>query len=358
MDCLRTPEMSYSDWSASLHKKALEKRIPISGSLELTFRCNNNCIHCYCNVPAFDKEEISKEMDSDRITGLISEIADEGCLWLLLTGGEPLLRPDFKEIYLHSKKRGMIVTLFTNGTLIDEKMADFLGEWKPFSIEITLYGATEKTYDAVTRTHGSYQQCMRGIELLIERKIPLKLKTMAIKQNVAELPLIKQYAENRNVEFKFDPVVNARLDMGRGSFTARLDPEAVVRLDIEDEKRLKEWKEVCRNMSYQESDRLYTCGAGVTDFHIDPYGNLSICIMARKDIYNLKAGNFTEGWYNFIERVKTRTQSNNNKCRGCDLMAICSQCPGWAQLEHGDDESPVDYLCEITHKRAAAFGLE
>lgn len=359
MDCPKITEISYNDWSTSFHNRNSEKRIPISGSLELTFRCNNNCVHCYCNEPANDTEEKDREMNTGMITDIISEIANEGCLWLMITGGEPLLRPDFREIFLHAKKKGMLITLFTNGTLIDEKMADFLADWMPYSIEITLYGASEKTYEDVTRAHGSFRRCMKGIELLLERKIPLELKTMAIKQNIHELSSMKQYAEGYGLKFRFDPVINSRLDMDKGPQSTRIDIEDVIRLDLEDEKRLKEWEEFCSKfIGHNGSDKVYNCGAGINSFHIDPYGNLNICIMARKDKYDLKTGNFRDGWNNFIIKLREMPMNPYNRCMGCDLMSLCGQCPGWSQLEHGNDESPVDYLCEIAHKRAEAFGVK
>ncbi|MCL4474762.1 MAG: radical SAM protein [Nitrospirae bacterium] len=359
MECTGIPELRYSEWSESLHKKVRDKRTPLAGSLELTFRCNNNCVHCYCNTPPNDAFEMAKEMDSWMIKDIISQLADEGCLWLFLTGGEPLLRPDFREIYLHTKKRGILITLFTNGTLIDERLADFHAEWRPFSTEITLYGATEKTYEEITKVKGSYKRCIRGIELLLERKVPLKLKTMALRHNIHEIPLMKGYAESLGLEFRFDPMVNSRLDTNKGPLFTRLKPEEIVRLDIEDEKRAEEWKK-----SFNEhagppgSDKLYTCGAGLDSFHIDPYGNLSICIISRKEQYNLKIGTFREGWYNFIERMREITLRTNIKCRECNIANLCGQCPGWSQVELGDDETPVEFLCEVAHKRAEAFGVE
>lgn len=332
------------------------RRSPFSGSLELTFRCNNDCVHCYCNTPANDAAEIAKEMDSVIIKDLISQLADESCLWLLLTGGEPLLRPDFGEIYIHAKERGILITLFTNGTLIDERLADFLGEWRPFSCEITLYGATERTYEEITRVRGSYKRCLRGIELLLDRKVPLRLKTMALRRNVHEIPLMKSYAEGLGLEFRFDPMINARLDMDKTPLSERLDAEDVIRLDREDEKRSAAWKEFCgKNIGNPASDMLYPCSAGLDSFHVDPYGNLSPCIMARRDVYDLRAGTFRDGWSNFLGTLKEKSLSPANRCRQCGLASICGQCPGWAQVELGDDESPVKYLCEIAHKRAEAF---
>ena len=358
MECIGIPELGYSEWSKSLHNRLQGRRIPLSGSLELTFRCNNNCIHCYCNTPPNDAAEIVREMNTGTIKDLVSQAVDQGCLWLLFTGGEPLLRPDFGEIYLHAKKKGMLLTLFTNGTLMDERLADFLAEWRPFSAEITLYGATEKTYEEITRVKGSFKRCLTGIELLLKRKVPLKLKTMAMKQNFHEISRMKAHAESLGLHFRFDPMVNSRLDRDRGPLATRLDPEEIVTLDIEDERRAEEWRKAFHNLAGSPgSDRLYTCGAGLDSFHIDPYGNLTICIMARKESYNLNVGSFAEGWYNFVGSMRERAPGRETRCRTCELGSLCGQCPGWSQAEHGDDESPVDFLCEVAHRRAECFAV-
>ena len=359
MECLGVGELNYGEWSLGFHKRISGRRIPLEGSIELTFRCSNNCIHCYCNQPVDDPFEKAREMNTDTIARIISEAVDQGCLWLLLTGGEPLLRPDFKDIYLYAKKKGVLLTLFTNGTLINPGIADFLAEWRPFSIEITLYGATEKTYEAITRIPGSYRRCMNGIMLLLKRNLPLKLKTVAIRQNVYEIPVMKSYAEGLGLDFRFDPLINARIDGNKSSLSTRLAVEDVVRLDVEDEKRLKAWKEFCdKYAGHMDSDRLYSCGGGVNSFHIDPYGNLGICALARKDTYSLRFGSFKEGWYDFIARLRERSLSLDNQCRRCEFLSLCGQCPGWAQLEHGNDETSVGYLCEIAHKRAESLGVK
>lgn len=359
MECAHSiGEISYSEWRDSLYKKAVSKRIPLAGGIELTFRCNNNCIHCYCNLPASDKEEIKKEMDTETVKKIIDEIADQGCLWLFLTGGEPLLRRDFKDIWVHAKRKGLLLTLFTNGTLIDDEIADFLSEWRPFSVEITLYGATETTYEAITRIKGSFDRCVNGIERLIKRIIPLKLKTMAMRENLDEIGIIEGFARNRAISFRFDPLINSRLDMGRSPLSHRLNPEEIIRLDMMDVERKKAWEDFCsqfKGLSTEGSDRLYDCGAGADSFHIDPYGNLMICIMARRQRYNLRTGSFKEGWYNFIKEIKDRVISPENRCRGCDIRFLCGNCPGWSQTENGDDESPVEYLCNVAHKRAEVF---
>ena len=147
MECPHIPEIQYSDFSKRLHEKVAGQRIPINGSLELTFRCNLRCVHCYAahghqGIPG------KQELTFAEICGILDQIVDEGCLWLLLTGGEPLLRPDFLDIYTYAKRKGLLVTLFTNGTLITPRIADYLADWRPLKVEITLYGRTQETYEA------------------------------------------------------------------------------------------------------------------------------------------------------------------------------------------------------------------
>ena len=137
MDCHHIPQVPYSEFSERIHSKVVETRIPINGTIEITFRCNLRCAHCYCSY-----ESKKEEMSYKEICHIFDEIADAGCLWLVITGGELFLRDDFLDIYTYAKKKGLIITLFTNGTLITPYIADYLKEYSPFAIEISLYGVT------------------------------------------------------------------------------------------------------------------------------------------------------------------------------------------------------------------------
>ena len=359
MECPHIPEIRYGDFSKRLHEKIAEKRIPISGSLEVTARCNNNCVHCYINLPASDREVAKKELSYREICGIVDQFVDEGCLWLLLTGGEPFVRPDFLDIYTYIKKKGVLITLFTNGTLITPRIADYLAEWRPFMVEISLYGITKETYERVTCVPGSYERCMRAIDLLLERELPLRLKTMVLTLNKHELWNMKGYAEGLGVEFRYDALINPGLNGAKLPLNVRISPQEVVELDLADEQRLKAFQEFCDKFwgPPSNSDDLFYCGAGKQTFNIDPYGRLSACLLSRIPSYNLCQGTFSEGWYSFIAEVRKRKRVKRTKCQNCALIALCGQCPGWSQLEHGDDETPVDFLCEVGHLRAKAFGL-
>jgi radical SAM protein with 4Fe4S-binding SPASM domain len=359
MECPHIPEIRYSEFSKRLHDKVVYPRIPIDGSIEVTNRCNLSCVHCYINLHPGDRKARTSELSCQELCKLIDQIVDEGCLWVLFTGGEPLIRGDFLDIYAYAKKKGLLITLFTNGTLITPRIADYLKEWPPFVVEITIYGRSRETYERVTRKSGSYERCMRGIELLVERGVPIKLKSIIMTLNKHEVWDMKAYAEELGVDFRFDSVLNVRLDGDQSPAKYRLSPEDVVALDVADSKRMKGWRDLCSRFLKRplHPENLYQCGAGENTFHVDHCGRMSVCIMSRFPDYNLRNGSFKEGWHVFMPRVRAQAWSKETPCKKCQLISLCGQCPGWAKLENGDQETSVAYLCRIAHLRAETFGL-
>lgn len=352
MGCMSIPELGYSAWHAAFEQKLAGKRIPVSGSIELTYRCNNRCVQCYCNQPAGDLQEKSRELTTRELFGIIDTIVAAGCLWLLLTGGEILLREDFREIYLYAKKKGLLVTLFTNGTLIHEGLADFLAEWRPFSVEITIYGATEATYEKVARCGGAYKHCMKGIDLLVERNVSLQLKTCLITMNAHELREMKALAASLGLSLRPDPLINCRLDLDRTPADFRLSPEEIVKADLLSGEEKKEWSRLLlQSPPRNESGLIYTCRGGESSFNIDPYGNLSPCMIVKNKAVNLKEKNFHEIWEDMGRMIETTTYPSGSPCKSCNLINLCGQCPGWSLLEQGNEEGPVDYLCSVARLR-------
>jgi len=356
MDCPHIPDLRYGDFSKRLRDRLGGQRVPITGSLELTFRCNLRCVHCYV---AHGHSGIAgqRELTAGEISSILDQAVDEGCLWLLLTGGEPLLRPDFQEIYLSCKKKGLILTLFTNGTLLTPQIADLLAEWRPFAVEVTLYGRTQETYERITGIPGSHARCLRGIDLLLERGIPLRLKTMLMTLNKHEVWDIKAFAEGLGVQYRFDPMMNGGLQ-DLAPLAYRLSPGEVVALDLADESRSREWRTFCDRFRGVRADphRLFICGAGHSSFHVDPYGQLSPCLIARHLEFDLRQGSFHAGWHQFLAQVRALEPGPGYACAQCELLPLCGQCPGWAMLEGGNREKPVEFLCQIAHLRANAFG--
>lgn len=350
----------YSEFSERIHKHVNRRRIPVNGTIELTNRCPLTCAHCYNNLPMNDRAARAGELSLEEHRVLLDELAEMGCLWLLYSGGEIFARRDFLDIYAHAKRRGFLITLFTNGVLIDERIADRLVEIPPFSIEITLYGATRATYEALTGIPGSYDKCMRGIALLLERKLPLKLKSVAVSINYHEVYAMKQLAEDLGVEFKFDAMINPRIDCSSAPLAVRLTPEEIVSLDLRDGERIVEWRRLAEEFIPEppppgEIQKLYDCGAGVNSWAVDPYGNLTMCVLSHFDKFNLRGRSFREGWEFLTTTVRGKTITRPTKCNACSLKSLCGMCPANGELENGDPEAPVEWLCHVAHLRAAAF---
>jgi radical SAM protein with 4Fe4S-binding SPASM domain len=353
----------YVDFSSSLHSQAVARRAPVNGTIEVTRRCPLNCLHCYNNLPAGDREARSSELTFDEHCRILDEISDAGCLWLLFTGGEIFVRDDFLDIYTYAKKKGLIVSLFTNGTLIDERVADTLAEWRPFSIEISIYGRTKETYERITRVPGSYERCLRGIRLLKERNLPLLLKTMVLTINRHEIDEMKRLVEqDLGLEFRYDAMINPRVDGSREGLRLRLTPEEIVAFDVRDPVRGEEWRTLAKRISgahrgTEPSNKLYQCGGGLTSFAIDPYGNMGVCTLSQHNRWNLRGGDFKTGWNEFLFHLRQKKIERPSKCISCGIRDTCTMCPVNAEMENDDPETPVDYFCRIAHLRAYALNI-
>ena len=355
MDCSGCPEVDLGVLGTELLEQLQGRRYPLSGSIELTERCNLRCLHCYINQPAGSQEAMANELTLPQIQDILDQIVDAGCLFLLVTGGEPLLRPDFADIWRYAKNKGLLLTLFTNGVLVTPEIADLLAEYRPQLVEITLYGATQETYERVTGVAGSYARCMRGIELLLERGLRLNLKSVLLRANRHELDDMIAFAARLGIQYRFDGVLWPRLDGGQGPIEQRLTPAEVVALDSEYPERQREREDLVRRTGagFARAKHVYACGAGQRSFHIDSAGRLSVCMMARRQSYALLRGTFQDGWESFLPAVIGQKRTLGTRCETCDVNALCAQCPGWSQAVHGDDETPVDYICEIGRLRAA-----
>jgi len=364
---MKTEVVSYGTWSLGLHKRARGARLPINATIELTHRCPLECKHCYNNLPVGDRAARARELSTDEHRRILDELAEAGGLWLLFTGGEIFARADFLDIYKHAKSRGFLITLFTNGTQITPAIADTLVEWPPFAIEITLYGRTRETYERLTGVPGSFDRCMRGIRLLKERGLPVKLKTVAVTINRHEIADMQRFAEEElGVGFKFDGMINARIDCSHSPLDVRLTPSEMVQLDLEDPVRYAEWARLVSDRpvapppppgaALPDRDTLYHCGGGLTAFSIDPEGKLNICVLSQRDSYDLRQGSFADGWNHFLSKTRTKPATRHTKCTNCQIRQLCSTCAATSELEHGDAETPVEYFCEVAHLRALAVG--
>lgn len=352
---------TYGEFSAQLHERFQGRRVPVEVSIEVTHRCPLECRHCYNNLPMSDVHARERELSFQEHVRLLDELVDLGCLWILYTGGEIFARKDFLDIYTEAKNRGFLVTLFTNGTMITPRIADHLAEYRPFNIEITLYGATRETYEALTRIPGSFDRCINGIRLLLERGLPLKLKTVPTSINYHEVYEMKRFAEqDLGVEFKFDPLVNPRTDCSQSPLAVRLTPEQAVALEFRDPIRRAEYARLAQaelDADLPLSPKKYTCGGGHNGCAIDPNGRMTICVLSHRDGYDLRSGSFQQGWDGRLKEIRSSNNRRETICTNCRIRSLCSMCPANGELEGGDAEAPVDFLCQVAHLRAFALGI-
>ena len=269
------------------------ERFPFYCQWEITCRCNLRCVMCYTdcyNTP----EKIREELSTPEILRILAELAESGCTEICFTGGEPLSRPDFFEIYEAAKRRGFLITIFTNATLITEAVADRLAEWPPHLMEISLHGMTEGTFEKITQGRGSFGRCLNAIQLLLQRKIPLVLKATAMTLNKEELLEIKRYVQSlgAGVRFKMGETMTRTLDGSDSPKVYELADEELQSLERRD---AEIWKEIC-----EESGAEAVCQSGKTSFHIDAYGQLQLCSGNRRKGYDLRKGSFREGFYEFL----------------------------------------------------------
>lgn len=317
----------------------------------MTRRCNVGCPYCYLRFARNTRPE--DELSREELFSIFDQIVTEGCLTLTFTGGEPLFREEFRSIYLYALRKGLMITIFTNGTLIDREMADFLARYPPFHIDITIFGATGETYERVSGVKGSFPRCREAINLLSERDIPFGLKSVISTLNQDNIQAMKDWANELGKKFRFDTLICPQLNGSKNGLRYRLSPEKVVQLDYQDSEKWREWTNyACRQEDPVPSDRLYTCGGGLTSFHISSAGKLGLCVLDTNYSYDLLQGSFHEGWYSFIPYVRAIRKKKEIECDNCPIRSICTNCPAWSTLETGAPEKIVDFICQVTHLRS------
>jgi radical SAM protein with 4Fe4S-binding SPASM domain len=341
--------------------------------MELTERCNNNCIHCYINLPANNLNAKRKELLTEEIKKILKEAVSLGCIRVRFTGGEPLLRDDFEEIYLYTRKLGLKVILFTNATLLTNHLTELLVHIPPLElIEITVFGMKRKSYEAVTRNPGSFDAAWKSINLLLEKKVPFVVKGVLLPPNRKEIEELEAWSskirwmDGRPAPFTMFFDLRGRRDFeARNILIKKLRPSHKNVLKFFSKRReeyFKKKKEFYLKFLNHPNDKLFSCGAGIRTGCVDAYGNFQPCILLRhpNTIYDLKSGSLKDAITNFfpkIRRMRAKNPDYLSRCAQCFLKDLCRQCPAKSWTEAGALDTPVEYICEITHIQAKFLGL-
>jgi radical SAM protein with 4Fe4S-binding SPASM domain len=354
----------------ALWKELGGRRFPLSFDLELTARCNNDCRHCYINLPAGDADARSEELTFEEIGRIADEAVSMGTLSCLITGGEPLLRPDFADIYLSLKKKGLLVSVFTNATIITPDHIKLFIEYPPRDVEATVYGITKETYEGITRMPGSFSAFMNGLDSLTRNGIRIRLKAVAMRSNLHELRQISDFCREKTKDFfRFDPFLHLRFDRDEKRNTAiiaeRLDPEEIAAAEEADAERFGSLLNNCDRYIFPESpvhdcSHIFRCAAGKWTFTIGYNGLLRLCpsLWHPECIYDLRKDSFKEAWEVFIPQILDKQSQRREyleTCGRCPVINLCMWCPAHAYLETGELDLPVESFCRVAHARAASL---
>jgi radical SAM protein with 4Fe4S-binding SPASM domain len=339
--------------------------------IELTERCNNNCIHCYIKRE-LGPAEIKLEMSTGEIKNILKESADLGCLDIRFTGGEPLLRDDFKELYVYARTLGLRVCVATNATLITEDIIKLFKSISPMQkLEVSIYGMSAGSYERVSMVPGSFRAAWDGIDLLIKNNIQFIPKNTIFSFNIDELRVFDEWV--KTLPWDVDKSSNVfelnlrcrRDDEKKNTNIGKLrlcDEHLLEIISAKGEKAKKEIRDFLKNRSGEVGNRLFMCGAGVDTACLDPYGKLQACILLRHPdtIYDLRKGSLKEAMTVFFPAMRKKIAVDRDyidKCGKCFLFDLCNQCPAQSWMEHGTLDTPVDYFCKESHLYARYAGV-
>lgn len=341
-----------------LCEKATVNHVPINAILELTPLCNMNCDMCFVRLSAEEMKQKGRSRSAEEWIGLGREMKDAGTLFVLLTGGEPLLHPEFKKIYVAYKRMGMILTINTNGTLIDEQWADFFAQYPPRRINLTLYGKDGHTYRNLCHYPDGFDKVLRAIQLLQERKIDIKINGSITPENVGDIDDLFSIVDRLDAVWKFDtymyPASRERDHLFEEK--SRLTPEeaAAARVKIMEKRQGKEkFPDFARQFLQQgeaEPGEYATeevkCRAGRSSFMVNWQGMMRPCVMLSDPEEPVFDTGFAKAWKRITERFgKVRLSA---ECSTCTMREVCQTCAACALLESGRFDGVPEYMCRYT----------
>ena len=357
-----------------LLNRATQRNLPASGTLELTARCNLSCKMCYIHNIACDKHLAKEELSTEQWIGIMDQLRDTGTMPLLLTGGEPLLRPDFPQLYEEAVKRGFLVTINTNGTLLTEEHFRLFARQKPLRINISLYGMSPETYRDLCGNGAAYEKVISSIRRLRSLGITVKINFSCTPYNYQDGEKIRAFAEEIGsivhfTNYMFPPTRTAKpCEEEVKRFTPQEAAEIGIhwiRLSCSPEQFAAE----CRRHAAMppqgpdectyEGDPGSRCRAGRCSYWITYKGDLLPCGMIPSIHASVTELGFLKAW----EEVGTayRSLTMPTGCLSCPDYKRCEVCPAVVWAENQDFSKVPTYLCEKNrhyHSRLAVLGAE
>lgn len=340
--------------------KATQNHIPLTGNFELLPMCNMSCEMCFLRLSAEETRQRGGLLSIEEWLSIAKEMLAEGTLFLLLTGGEPFLYPDFISLYKELRKMGFIITINTNGTLLDETLADVLAKDKPRRVNITLYGTDDEMYRKICKNPHGYSQTIRAIRLLKERGIDTKLNVTLVPENVHCLKRFHEIAEEYNLPIDVNPYVVPACRERSTPFldSARLSPYAAANAYVDMlEFQMKEHaiehmqNQLKRLADYKKEDKtIYcekmSCRAGRSSAWISWTGELIPCAFLNKPGYPVLNTGFSTAWKNILPEVDNIYLPP--ECSSCEFRCLCPICASFSAADAGSTTSKPEYMCLYT----------
>lgn len=354
---------AYQFYSDYLFAKAAERGIPLSGTFELTARCNLDCRMCYIHKRSNDAAARAGELTAEQWLALAEECQKAGTLLLLLTGGEPFLLPDFQKIYSGCRKLGLMVSINTNGTLISDQMIQFLAADPPSRINITLYGASRETYGALCGDPAAYDRAVKAILGLKAAGVLVKLNFSITPYNRCDAQAVYQFSRDHQLpiqaaSYMFPPVRACEY----GCFSSnRITPAESAQEQMYydsfrfSEENLRQRLEQLLEGSMvpdpaRECQELPTerirCRAGSSTFWITWDGQMRPCGMMTEPTVKLNSLGFLDAW-EYIRRARAQILVPS-ECSACSMRNACDQCAALCYAETGTFTGVPAYMCERT----------
>jgi radical SAM protein with 4Fe4S-binding SPASM domain len=335
-------------------------RLPLIGEIDLCYRCNSDCRHCWVRVP-HDSPEQARELSFDEIKNLALDARAMGCREWRISGGEPMLRQDFPEIFDFLTRIASSYSINTNGTLITPDIAQLMK--RPGSKMVALYGGTAEVCDNVMRTPGLFEATLRGMRCLKEAGAGFTVQIIPLRGNFHQLKLMLDIARSFSPSVRYGATwlylsAYGDREKNREIKRQRLKPEQVLSLDLPDpsyEGYYEGDSMVCSRGVEHGSERdhlLAPCIADQEEFHVDPYGYLTFCSFIKDPAlrYNIREGSFQHFWTEWLPgktySMPAQGEYQHN-CKECEYRGECKWCPAYGYLEHRRPEAKVSYLCEV-----------
>jgi radical SAM protein with 4Fe4S-binding SPASM domain len=331
--------------------QARADRVPVWAHIEIIATCNFKCQHCFI-APCAEREDVMSLEEAEHI---FDKMAEAGTLSVLLTGGEIFTHKQFKEIYLSAKRHGFLMYLNTNGYLLGERWADFLAEWPPAWVSISLYGLTNEKYEEVTGIPRSFDRVKNALDLLAARGIPHEIKCPAMTLTVDDIFEMRTFAESRGIQFRYDAIMTPQEDGDMKPINLQLAPKRVVDLDEQFDPGFTDFKEFAGPRIEPNDGSVYKCGAGKNSLHIDVHGNVTTCLSSRQSVGNLLQQPFEEVWEALGGKV-SRKFPEGHPCATCQFRKVCAGCPATVEQVTGLPEGYVQQYCKMTHLKAYRAG--